>query len=63
MSIPVSQIFTMIGDKTQKDFHYVPGRDREEPLPLQNYVEDEFHEVETPREDEETPAGEAQENV
>ena len=63
MSIPVSQIFTVIGNKTQKDFHYLPGRDRDEPLPLQNYVEDEFHEVETPREDEEMPAGEAQKNV
>jgi formate dehydrogenase subunit beta len=63
MSIPVSQIFTMIGNKTQKDFHYVPGRNREEPLPLQDFVEDEFHEVETPREDKEMPAGEAEKNV
>ena len=63
MSLPVSQIFTMVGTKAQKDFHYVPGRDREEALPLQDYVEDEFHEVETPREGEDTTTGEAEKNV
>jgi formate dehydrogenase subunit beta len=59
MSIPIAQVFTIVGDKTQKDFHYVPGRNREEPLPLQEFVEDELHEVEMPREDEKMPAGEA----
>jgi formate dehydrogenase subunit beta len=63
MSIPVSQIFSMVGDKAQKDFHYVPGRDRAESLPLQDFIEDELHEVETPREDKEMPAGEAEKNV
>jgi formate dehydrogenase subunit beta len=63
MSIPVSQIFTMVGDKTQKDFHYIPGINRKEPLPLQDYVEDEFHEVETPHKDEEMPAVEVEKNV
>lgn len=63
MSLPVSRIFTVAGTKAQKDFHYVPGRDREEPLPLQDFVEDEFHEVETPREDKELTPGEAEKNV
>jgi hypothetical protein len=59
MSIPVAQIFTAVGDRTQKDFNYVPGRDKEESLPLQFYLEDEFCEVEVPSECEETATGEA----
>jgi formate dehydrogenase subunit beta len=63
MSIPVAQIFTLVGDQTQKDFHYVPGRNRGEPLPLQDFVEDEFGEVETPSEGEEISTGEAEKNA
>jgi formate dehydrogenase subunit beta len=59
MSIPVAQVFTAVGDQTQKDFNYVPGRDKEESLPLQFYLEDEFCEVEVPSECEETATGEA----
>jgi len=59
MSIPVAQIFTAVGDRTQKDFNYVPGRDTEESLPLQFYLEDEFCEVEVPSECEKTATGEA----
>ncbi|MDH5385016.1 MAG: 4Fe-4S dicluster domain-containing protein [Candidatus Aminicenantes bacterium] len=59
MSIPVAQIFTAVGDQTQKDFNYVPGRNKEESLPLQFYLEDEFCEVEVPSECEETAIGEA----
>jgi len=59
MSIPVAQVFTAVGDRTQKDFNYVPGRDKEESLPLQFYLEDEFCEVEVPSECEETATGEA----
>ncbi len=63
MSIPVAQIFTAVGDQTQKDFNYVPGRNKEEPLPLQFYLEDEFCEVEVPSECKEAARGEAKENV
>ena len=58
MSIPVAQIFTAVGDRTQKDFDYVPGRNREESLPLQFYLEDEFCEVEVPNECKERTIGE-----
>jgi formate dehydrogenase subunit beta len=63
MSIPVGQVFTMMGNKTQDYFAYTPGIDRNEPLPLQIFKEDEFGEVETPREGAEAPAEEAEKNV
>jgi len=50
MSIPVAQIFSLVADQTQKSFDYAPGINKEEPLPLQDFLEDEFHEVETPKE-------------
>lgn len=50
MSIPVAQIFSLVADQTQKSFDYAPGINKEEPLPLQDFLEDEFHEVETPSE-------------
>jgi len=46
MAIPVSQIFTLIGDKNQEAFDYVPGRNIDEPLPLTTFEEEEFLEVE-----------------
>lgn len=63
MSIPVGQVFTMMGNKTQDYFAYTPGLDRNEPLPLQIFKEDEFGEVETPREGAEAPAEETEKNV
>ncbi|MCK4306938.1 4Fe-4S dicluster domain-containing protein [candidate division WOR-3 bacterium] len=48
MSIKVAQIFSMVGDKSQKVFNYTPGKSIEEQLPLKVYEEDEFHEVEKP---------------
>jgi len=63
VSIPVAQIFTMVGDQTQEYFDYAAGRDRAEPLPLQGFEEQEFTEVETPHEGAEAPAGEAGKNV
>ena len=63
MSVPVAQIFVTEGELIQKDFDYTPGIDREEPLPLQDFREDEFGEVETPVEHEETQARESEENV
>jgi formate dehydrogenase subunit beta len=50
MNIPVAQIFSLVGDRTQKEFGYVPGRSRSEPLPLQSFSREEFCEVETPSE-------------
>jgi formate dehydrogenase subunit beta len=63
MSIPVAQIFTVVGEQVQKDFNYVPGRNREEPLPLQAFLEDEWCEVETPCENEKMSVRESEKNV
>jgi formate dehydrogenase subunit beta len=60
MSIPVAQVFAMVGDQTQKYFDYIPGKNRGEPLPLQVFDEEEFGEIETPSEGAETSAGEAE---
>ena len=46
MAIPVSQIFTLVGDKNQEAFDYIPGRSVDEPLPLTTFEEEEFLEVE-----------------
>jgi formate dehydrogenase subunit beta len=46
MAIPVAQIFTLVGDRNQEAFDYVPGRSVDEPLPLRTFEEDEFQEVE-----------------
>ena len=45
-SIPVAQIFSLVADRNQKTFEYVPGRSMDEPLPLRGYEEKEFEEVE-----------------
>jgi formate dehydrogenase subunit beta len=63
MSISVGRVFTAVGDQTQEYFNYIPGRDRGEPLPLQIFLEEEFGDAETPREDAEISTGEAKENV
>jgi len=59
MSIPVAQIFTLVGDQTQEYFDYIPGGNRGESLPLQVFLEDELGEIETPYEIEEASTGEA----
>jgi len=59
VSIPVGRLFSMVGDQTQKEFDYIPGMNREEPLPLQDFKEEEFCEVETPNECEEKVTEEA----
>jgi formate dehydrogenase subunit beta len=63
MSIPVAQVFTAVGDQAQEYFHYIPGIARGESLPLQVYSEDEFGDVETPREQGEMSSGEVKDNV
>jgi formate dehydrogenase subunit beta len=45
-SIPVAQIFSLVGNKNQEAFDYVPGRSLDEPLPLRTYREEELQEVE-----------------
>jgi len=45
-SIPVAQVFSLVGDRNQKAFEYIPGRSIDEPLPLRVYGEKEFGEVE-----------------
>jgi hypothetical protein len=63
MSIPVSQVFTAVSDQAQEYFHYVPGRAKGEILPLQTYQEDEFGEVETPKEHVKVSSVEEKDNV
>jgi formate dehydrogenase subunit beta len=46
VSIPVAQIFSLVGDQNQAEFDYVPGRSIDEPLPLRVYQDREFEEVE-----------------
>ena len=46
MAIPVAQVFTLVGDRNQEAFDYVPGRSVDEPLPLKTFEEEEFLEVE-----------------
>jgi len=45
-SIPVAQIFSLVGGQNQEEFNYVPGRSVDEPLPLRVYEDREFEEVE-----------------
>jgi len=44
--IPVAQVFSLVGDRNQELFGYVPGRSSDEPLPLKVYQDKEFEEVE-----------------
>jgi len=46
LKIPVSQIFCLIADETQKLFDYIPGRKTDEPVPMATYKEEELKEVE-----------------
>ena len=46
MDIPVAQMFSLIGDRNQAAFDYVPGRSKDEPLPLTTFEKEEFEEVE-----------------
>jgi len=45
-SIPVAQVFSLVGGKNQEAFDYVPGKSTDEPLPLRVYKDREFEEVE-----------------
>jgi len=45
-SIPISQVFSLVAEKNQQAFEYVPGRSLDDPPPLRVYEEKEFEEVE-----------------
>jgi len=45
-SVPVAQVFSLVGNKNQEEFDYVPGKSLDEPPPLRVYEEEEFEEVE-----------------
>lgn len=42
VDIPVTEVFSLVGDSLQKVLEYVPGRDVEEPVPSGTYKEEEF---------------------
>ncbi|MBN1478060.1 (Fe-S)-binding protein [Candidatus Sumerlaeota bacterium] len=46
--IPVAQIFSLVGDATQRQFDYEAGRDEAEPLPSVTFREDELSEIVAP---------------
>ena len=46
VSIPVAQVFSMIADETQNLFQYISGENRDDPIPLVTYKEEELHEME-----------------
>lgn len=45
VGIPVSTVFSKVGDSVQKAFDYTPGRDPEESIPFAVFKEEEFGEV------------------
>lgn len=45
VDIPVSTIFSRVGESVQKIFDYRPGMDVEEVLPFAVYKEEEFQEI------------------
>lgn len=46
--IPVAQLFSLVGENTQRRFDYEAGRDRTEPLPMTYYEKDELDDVTEP---------------
>jgi formate dehydrogenase subunit beta len=45
VNIPVSTVFSKVGEAVQKSFDYSPGLDLEEPVPFSTYKEEEFTEI------------------
>jgi hypothetical protein len=45
VDIPVSTIFSLVGESVQGAFGYTPGMDVEEEIPFATYKEEEFTEV------------------
>ena len=45
VNIPVSTLFSKVGESVQKAFAYSPGLDVEEPVPFAIYKEEEFTEI------------------
>lgn len=46
MDIPVAEVFGLVGNANQRAFDYVPGRSKDEPIPLATFEQAEFEEVE-----------------
>ena len=44
--IPVSNIFSKVGESVQKMFDYLPGRDVNESIPITTFEEQELEEME-----------------
>jgi formate dehydrogenase subunit beta len=63
VSIPVGKVFSWVADETQPAFDYSAGMDMGETLPLQNFLKDEFCEVETPCECGDIKSVEVKDNV
>jgi len=63
VSIPVGRVFSWVADETQPIFGYSAGTDRGEALPLQNFLKDEFRDVETPGECGQAPLPEVKEHA
>ncbi|MBN1633643.1 MAG: 4Fe-4S dicluster domain-containing protein [Ignavibacteria bacterium] len=45
VNIPISTIFSKVGESVQKAFDYFPGMNVEEPIPFGTYKEEEFTEI------------------
>jgi formate dehydrogenase subunit beta len=45
-AIPVAQVFSLVANRNQEVFDYIPGRSLDEPMPLRVYEQQEFEEVE-----------------
>ena len=63
VNIPVGKVFSWVADETQPAFEYSAGMDTSEPLPLQDFLKDEFCEVETPCECGDIKSVEVKDNV
>ncbi|SMC60762.1 formate dehydrogenase subunit beta [Desulfocicer vacuolatum DSM 3385] len=43
--IPLAQLFKLVGEKAQKGFSYIPGKDVDEAPPLSVFMENEFQDI------------------
>jgi formate dehydrogenase subunit beta len=57
VSIPVARLFGLVAANTQSAFEYEAGRDRDEPLPMTYYREDELADLTAPYLETYTPSG------
>lgn len=57
VSVPVARLFGLVAANTQSAFEYEAGRDRDEPLPMTYYREDELADLTAPYLETFTPSG------